>query len=177
MLKFNRCSLSLAQNNIRNTNTYSGMIMLMSGPVPTENDLKIAMAKDGVLQNTHHVGNIGSLEFKAWVENNLSGTISAYMPVANEVKRERIGKYNFKFALSKLSTSFTVLENGASPTWFMYLTSQSASWNTDTEFRLCTYSLMGSVGDENSSADLKLFGNTLSTSVDLKANDIEIEEI
>jgi hypothetical protein len=147
------------------TNNTAKTLILMSGPVPTKEMFEKALPDLEVEE-----GRIGGEKLATWTSsrNNFPMAEAKY---PSSLKLSFLGPRDFKFSISRQYEIMSVLSSGE-PTWFMFISWYNASqrvWGTSFLDNL----IIGTIGDENSSADMKIKGGLISVGVPLKANDIE----
>ena len=158
-------ALSMGKHNVSN---YSRTLVLFEGDMPSKADFEAALATIETAE-----GRIGGLPLKTWADGLLNNAVLAEVQYPSSLNLEYLGPRDFRFNISRQYENMTVNQNGV-PTWFMFIgwynTTQRA-YGTSVNLESL---IIGSCGDENSSADMKLKGGAISTDIPLRANDIEI---
>jgi len=159
--------VALSMGELSKTGKFSKTLVLFDGTPPTKAEFEAQLS---TLESSE--GLISGAALKTWTDS-ISATPMAVGKYGSGLIADLLGPRDFKYSISRQYENVDVLVEGA-PTWFMFIT-----WNTTTQIGYdgsgtIAGIMIGSVGDELSSADMKVRGGSISQSVPLRGNDIEM---
>ena len=152
---------ALISSQLLNTASKNKFVALYSGPVPTKEQLRSV------------VGGSGNIDLQALRELSVGRTLLGMIPNFTAAVNAYVSGGQLVIPFSAASLRVTPIVEGT-PTWFLYATASSAVTNAETGSAQLYMPIVGTVGDENSSADMIIVGGNLLTGVNYQLMDIKL---
>ena len=152
---------ALIFSQLLNTAGKNKFVALYSGPVPTKEQLQSV------------VGGSGNIDLQALRELSVDRTLLGMIPNFTTAVNAYVSGGQLVIPFSAASLRVTPIVEGT-PTRFLYSTSSAAITNAETGSAQLYMPIVGTVGDENSSADMIIVGGNILTGINYQLMDIKL---
>lgn len=171
MLALNKTLIAMS-NNLKRSITNKSIVGFYDGAMPTKEDFQINW---DTLKHASIPGRLNSLYIDNWlVSRGNTQVAQCLVDLSLAMRTSNLRDYVFPFAEN--TEELEVFQEGVAPTFCLMMTTDSASFNNLAENRYVIHLISCSVGDENSSAEMKILGGSFSSTNIFKLNDLLIEE-